>query len=72
MLPRARIGINRCVATQLVLQRIGTAFDRADPPLRQVRRAGDTMGEIVSHVYRVTGIISEINRAAAEQTRSIQ
>ncbi len=38
----------------------------------QVRRAGDTMSEIVSNVSRVTGIISEITHAALEQTRGIQ
>ncbi|WP_439668459.1 METHYL-ACCEPTING CHEMOTAXIS TRANSMEMBRANE receptor [Cupriavidus necator] len=38
----------------------------------QVRRAGDTMSEIVSNVSRVTGIISEITQAAMEQTRGIQ
>ncbi|MCY1254436.1 Methyl-accepting chemotaxis protein (MCP) signaling domain protein [compost metagenome] len=38
----------------------------------QVRRAGDTMSEIVSNVSEVTGIISEITHAAMEQTRGIQ
>lgn len=38
----------------------------------QVRRAGDTMNEIVSNVSKVTGIISEITHAAMEQTRGIQ
>ncbi|WP_420995206.1 methyl-accepting chemotaxis protein [Cupriavidus sp. 30B13] len=38
----------------------------------QVRRAGDTMSEIVGNVSKVTGIISGITNAAAEQTRGIQ
>ncbi|SOZ14701.1 putative METHYL-ACCEPTING CHEMOTAXIS TRANSMEMBRANE receptor [Cupriavidus taiwanensis] len=38
----------------------------------QVRRAGDTMGEIVSNVSKVTGIINEITHATMEQTRGIQ
>ncbi|MBP0622012.1 methyl-accepting chemotaxis protein [Cupriavidus consociatus] len=38
----------------------------------QVRRAGETMDEIVSNVSKVTGIINEITHAAMEQTRDIQ
>ncbi|MGO4579962.1 methyl-accepting chemotaxis protein [Cupriavidus sp. 2TAF22] len=38
----------------------------------QVRRAGDTMSEIVGNVSKVTGIVSAITSAAAEQTRGIQ
>ncbi|KDB08906.1 methyl-accepting chemotaxis sensory transducer with Cache sensor [Burkholderia sp. lig30] len=37
-----------------------------------VRRAGDTMAEIVSNVSNVTTIISEVTHAASEQTRGIQ
>jgi methyl-accepting chemotaxis protein len=38
----------------------------------QVKRAGDTMTEIVSNVSSVTTIMSEITHAADEQTRGIQ
>ncbi|XYI30550.1 Methyl-accepting chemotaxis protein [Cupriavidus oxalaticus] len=38
----------------------------------QVRRAGETMDEIVSNVSKVTGIINEITHASMEQTRGIQ
>ncbi|MDF3836951.1 methyl-accepting chemotaxis protein, partial [Cupriavidus basilensis] len=38
----------------------------------QVRRAGETMTEIVGNVSKVTSIISEITHAAIEQTRGIQ
>ncbi|CAN0627375.1 methyl-accepting chemotaxis protein [Burkholderia multivorans] len=37
-----------------------------------VRRAGETMAEIVSNVSNVTTIISEVTHAASEQTRGIQ
>jgi len=37
-----------------------------------VRRAGETMDEIVSNVSNVTTIISEVTNAAGEQTRGIQ
>ena len=37
-----------------------------------VRRAGDTMTEIVSNVSDVTTIISEVKHAASEQTRGIE
>ncbi|MBP0637281.1 MULTISPECIES: methyl-accepting chemotaxis protein [unclassified Cupriavidus] len=38
----------------------------------QVRRAGETMDEIVGNVSKVTGIINEITHAAMEQTHGIQ
>ncbi|QEZ45258.1 methyl-accepting chemotaxis protein [Cupriavidus oxalaticus] len=38
----------------------------------QVRRAGETMDEIVSNVSKVTGIINEITHASMEQTHGIQ
>ena len=38
----------------------------------QVRRAGETMDEIVSNVSKVTRIINEITHASMEQTRGIQ
>jgi methyl-accepting chemotaxis protein len=38
----------------------------------QVRRAGETMDEIVSNVSKVTGIINKITHASMEQTRGIQ
>jgi len=37
-----------------------------------VRRAGETMDEIVANVANVTTIISEVTNAAGEQTRGIQ
>ncbi|WP_321840594.1 methyl-accepting chemotaxis protein [Paraburkholderia bannensis] len=37
-----------------------------------VRRAGETMDEIVANVSNVTTIISEVTNAAGEQTRGIQ
>ncbi|WP_433704291.1 methyl-accepting chemotaxis protein [Paraburkholderia sacchari] len=37
-----------------------------------VRRAGETMDEIVANVSNVTTIISEVTQAAGEQTRGIQ
>ncbi len=39
---------------------------------QQVRRAGETMNEIVQNVGNVTTIISEVTNAAGEQTRGIQ
>ncbi len=39
---------------------------------QQVRRAGETMDEIVQNVGNVTTIISEVTNAAGEQTRGIQ
>ncbi|WP_322015145.1 methyl-accepting chemotaxis protein [Paraburkholderia sp. J12] len=39
---------------------------------QQVRRAGETMDEIVQNVSNVTTIISEVTNAASEQTRGIQ
>jgi methyl-accepting chemotaxis protein len=39
---------------------------------QQVRRAGETMDEIVQNVGNVTTIISEVTNAASEQTRGIQ
>src|SRR5690606_27778369 len=37
-----------------------------------VQKAGTTMGEIVSSVYRVTDIMSEISAASQEQTAGIE
>jgi methyl-accepting chemotaxis protein len=52
----------------LIESTVGSVTSGSD----QVRRAGDTMNEIVSNVSKVTSIISEITHAAAEQTRGIQ
>jgi methyl-accepting chemotaxis protein len=51
---------------------IESTVDSVSSGSGQVRRAGDTMSEIVSNVSKVTGIISEITHAAMEQTRGIQ
>lgn len=39
---------------------------------QQVRRAGETMAEIMKNVGNVTTIISQVTNAASEQTRGIQ
>ncbi|HTH75538.1 MAG TPA: methyl-accepting chemotaxis protein [Trinickia sp.] len=51
---------------------IESTIDSVASGASQVRRAGDTMTEIVSNVSSVTTIMSEITHAADEQTRGIQ
>ena len=51
---------------------IESTIDSVSSGSSQVRRAGDTMTEIVSNVSSVTTIMSEITHAAGEQTRGIQ
>ncbi len=46
---------------------IGTSVDKGDVGTRLVAEAGQTMGEIVASVQRVTDIIAEISAAAGEQ-----
>ena len=46
---------------------IGTSVDKVDAGTRLVDEAGQTMGEIVASVQRVTDIIAEITAAAGEQ-----
>ncbi|TKC86796.1 HAMP domain-containing protein [Trinickia terrae] len=50
---------------------IEATIDSVSSGSGQVRRAGDTMGEIVSNVSNVTAIMSEITNAAEEQQRGI-
>jgi methyl-accepting chemotaxis protein len=50
---------------------IGTSVDRVDAGTRLVGEAGQTMGEIVASVQRVTDIIGEITAAAGEQSDGI-
>ncbi|NQE51582.1 methyl-accepting chemotaxis protein [Herbaspirillum rubrisubalbicans] len=47
------------------VQRVGSGSD-------QVARAGETMGEVVSAVHRLTDIVSEISAASEEQRRGIE
>jgi methyl-accepting chemotaxis protein len=51
---------------------IESTIDSVSSGSSQVRRAGDTMTEIVSNVSSVTTIMAEITDAADEQTRGIQ
>ena len=51
---------------------IESTIDSVSSGSSQVKRAGDTMTEIVSNVSSVTTIMSEITNAADEQTRGIQ
>ncbi len=51
---------------------IESTIDSVSSGSSQVKRAGDTMTEIVSNVSSVTTIMSEITSAAGEQTRGIQ
>jgi methyl-accepting chemotaxis protein len=51
---------------------IESTIDSVSSGSSQVRRAGDTMTEIVSNVSNVTTIMAEITNAADEQTRGIQ
>ncbi|MGI9215785.1 MAG: methyl-accepting chemotaxis protein [Hydrogenophaga sp.] len=50
---------------------IGTSVDKVDAGTRLVDEAGQTMGEIVASVQRVTDIIAEITAAAGEQGEGI-
>ena len=50
---------------------IGDSVDRVETGSRLVGDAGQTMSEIVSHVRRVSGLISEIAGAANEQSAGI-
>ncbi|RKP52133.1 methyl-accepting chemotaxis protein [Trinickia fusca] len=51
---------------------IESTIDSVSSGSSQVKRAGDTMTEIVSNVSNVTTIMAEITNAADEQTRGIQ
>ena len=50
---------------------IGTSVEKVDSGSRLVATAGETMGEIVSSVQRVTDIIGEISVASGEQSSGI-
>ena len=50
---------------------IGTSVDKVETGTRLVGDAGQTMGEIVASVQRVTDIIGEITAAAGEQSDGI-
>ncbi len=55
-----------------VKQLVESTVSRVSAGSVQVRRAGKTMSEIISHSAEVQSVISGIARAAAEQTRGIQ
>ncbi|GLS15336.1 Cache 3/Cache 2 fusion domain-containing protein [Hydrogenophaga electricum] len=50
---------------------IGASVDKVDAGSRLVGEAGQTMGEIVASVQRVSDIIGEITAAAGEQSQGI-
>jgi methyl-accepting chemotaxis protein len=50
---------------------IGASVERVEAGTRLVQNAGDTMGEIVASVQRVTDLIGEISSAAGEQSSGI-
>jgi methyl-accepting chemotaxis protein len=50
---------------------IGTSVDKVESGSKLVAAAGETMGEIVASVQRVSAIISEITTAASEQSDGI-
>ena len=50
---------------------IGASVERVESGSRLVQDAGNTMGEIVASVQRVTDIIGEISAAAGEQSAGI-
>ncbi|MDQ7746934.1 methyl-accepting chemotaxis protein [Hydrogenophaga pseudoflava] len=50
---------------------IGTSVDKVETGSRLVGDAGQTMGEVVASVQRVTDIIGEISAAAGEQSDGI-
>ena len=50
---------------------IGDSVDKVDKGTSLVRQAGETMHEVVESIRRVTGIVSEIASASAEQTTGI-
>ncbi|MDR7335750.1 methyl-accepting chemotaxis protein [Roseateles asaccharophilus] len=48
---------------------IGASVDRVEGGSRQVQQAGETMGDIVASVQRVSDIVGEISTASGEQSR---
>ena len=51
---------------------IGASVDKVESGSHLVQQAGETMGEIVASVQRVTDIIGEITAAASEQTQGFE
>jgi methyl-accepting chemotaxis protein len=50
---------------------IGASVGKVEEGARQVKNAGETMGEIVAQVQRVTHLIKEISSATSEQASGI-
>jgi methyl-accepting chemotaxis protein len=59
-------------AAREVKQLVEETVSRVGAGSSQVRRAGETMGKIVTHAVDVQSVISDIARSTAEQTRGIQ
>ncbi|MDN3920234.1 methyl-accepting chemotaxis protein [Roseateles violae] len=51
---------------------IAENVEKVESGARQVQQAGQTMGELVAQVQRVSGLISEISSATSEQSGGIQ
>jgi methyl-accepting chemotaxis protein len=58
-------------AAQQIKGLIGDSVERVDAGTALVREAGGSMGEIVSAVQRVTGVIGSITAATAEQSHGL-
>jgi methyl-accepting chemotaxis protein len=59
-------------AAKEIKELIESTVDSVTTSSQQVRRAGETMNDIVQTVTNVTTIISEVTNAASQQTRGIQ
>ena len=58
-------------AAREIKELIGDSVHKVDKGTSLVRQAGETMHEVVQSIRRVTGIVSEIASASAEQTTGI-
>jgi methyl-accepting chemotaxis protein len=58
-------------AAREIKELIGNSVQQVDQGTQLVRKAGDTMADVVSSVHRVTEIIAEITSAGREQTAGI-
>ncbi|TWI62089.1 methyl-accepting chemotaxis protein [Pseudoduganella lurida] len=58
-------------AAREIKELIGNSVDQVDQGTQLVRKAGETMADVVSSVHRVTDIIAEITSAGREQTAGI-
>jgi methyl-accepting chemotaxis protein len=58
-------------AAKEIRQLISDSVGRIDAGSKQVEAAGETMGEIVASVRRVTDLIAEISAASQEQSQSL-